>query len=137
MEKELKKDALRHAVICIDVLCAMYIIPRLVVTFLLPEYKEACSEPLLIAFLFSLVECPLVAYLWCKVAVGHKDFLPTFHTACSGFRMLLALALMLIIYLNVGRGAMLPYFLWIGVFYFVVLVLHSMFFTREANKIFK
>ncbi len=136
-ELGIKKDARRHLVICIDILIVMYLLPRLTTRFVLTEYSALTEAPLIVAFVFSIVESIAVVRLWQWVATRHLDYLPTFHAACSGFRILATLILLLAVYLIVGRENMLPYFAWILVYYFILLVLHSVFFSKEAKKIFK
>lgn len=133
----IKKDAKRHLVICLDILILMYLLPRLATMFVLTQYNAVTGAPLITALLFSIVESIVVTRIWKWVATRHASSLPTFYTACSGFRILLALILLLAVYLIVGRDQMLPYFLWILVFYFVLLVLHTLFFSREMRKIYE
>ena len=82
---------------------------------------------------FSIVVEVADALVWRRVAKKSPDSLTTFYTAVSGFRMLLALATMLLCYIIVGREAIMPYILVLLVFYFAMLAHHSIFFSRLTN----
>lgn len=90
--------------------------------------------PAVIGAIFSLVIGLALTIIWRRVAKKSPDSLPTFYTAASGFRLLLALATMLVYYLVCGRGAMLVFFLVFMVFYFALLAHHSIFFARVSNR---
>ena len=82
---------------------------------------------------FSLVVEVADAKVWRRVAKKSPDSLTTFYTAVSGFRMLFALATMLVCYIIVGRDGIMPYILVLLVFYFAMLAHHSIFFSRLSN----
>ena len=82
---------------------------------------------------FTLVVCLVVGLVWRRVAERSPESLPTFFTAVSGFRLLLALAVMLVYYL-VDKESMLRFFLVFIAFYFVALAHHSIFFARVSNR---
>ena len=90
--------------------------------------------PIIVSVAFSLVTCVAIAQIWKRVALSSPDSLPTFFTAVSGFRLLLALAVMFVYYLVAGRDKMLPFFLVFMVFYLVSLAHHSIFFARINNR---
>lgn len=96
-------------------------------------HDKACS----IAAVFSVFELVVLTMLWKWVAIKHLDFLATFHTASSGFRMFLVLVFLGIVYAVVGKDAMAPWVVAFMVNYFVLLILHSIFFTKMVNKLFK
>lgn len=89
--------------------------------------------PVAVSAVFSIVVESADALVWRKVAKTSPDSLTTFYTAVSGFRMLLALATMLVCYIIVGRDAIMPYILVLLVFYFAMLAHHSIFFSRLSN----
>ena len=89
--------------------------------------------PVAVSAVFSIVVESADALVWRKVAKKSPDSLTTFYTAVSGFRMLLALATMLVCYIIVGRDAIMPYILVLLVFYFAMLAHHSIFFSRLSN----
>jgi F0F1-type ATP synthase assembly protein I len=90
--------------------------------------------PAVIGAIFSLVIGLALAIIWRRVAKSAPDSLPTFYTAASGFRLLLALATIIVYYLVCGRGAMLVFFLVFMVLYFALLAHHSIFFARVSNR---
>ena len=94
---------------------------------------DGMTSYLAVAAGFSLVVEVADAKVWRRVAKKSPDSLTTFYTAVSGFRMLLALATMLVCYIIVGRDAIMPYILVLLVFYFAMLAHHSIFFSRLTN----
>lgn len=91
-------------------------------------------NPLIISVAFSLVIIFSEAIIWGKIATKSPQNLTNFYTAVSGFRMLLALAVMLIYYIAVGRETMLTFFIVFVAFYFVLLVHHAIYFAKVSNK---
>ena len=90
--------------------------------------------PIIVSVAFSLVTCVAIAQIWKRVAQNSPDSLPTFFTAVSGFRLLLALAVMFVYYLVDNQDSMLRFFLVFIVFYFGMLIHHSIFFARINNR---
>ena len=89
--------------------------------------------PVIVSVVFSLFVSVTIALVWCRVAQRSPESLPTFFTAVSGFRLLLALAVMFVYYLVDNQDSMLRFFLVFIVFYFGLLIHHSVFFARN-NK---
>ena len=90
--------------------------------------------PIIVSVAFSLVTCVAIAQIWKRVALSSPDSLPTFFTAVSGFRLLLALAVMFVYYLVDTKDSMLRFFMVFIVFYFGMLIHHSIFFARINNR---
>lgn len=90
--------------------------------------------PIIVSVAFSLVTCVAIAQIWKRVAQNLPDSLPTFFTAVSGFRLLLALAVMFVYYLVDNQDSMLRFFMVFIVFYFGMLIHHSIFFARINNR---
>ena len=90
--------------------------------------------PIIVSVAFSLVTCVVIAQIWKRVAQNSPDSLPTFFTAVSGFRLLLALAVMFVYYLVDNQDSMLRFFMVFIVFYFGMLIHHSIFFARINNR---
>lgn len=90
--------------------------------------------PLVVSALYTLVVSTACGLIWRRVATHCPDSLPTYYTASSGFRMLLALAVMLVYYLIAGRSSMLVFILVFMTFYLVSLAHHSIFFARVSNR---
>lgn len=97
-------------------------------------YLDELLVPAIVSAAFTLVVSTALAVIWRKVATKSPDSLPTFFTAASAFRMLLALAVMFVYYLVNGRDAMLVFFLVFMAFYLVSLIHHSVFFARVSNR---
>ena len=129
--KEVDKLSLRYIM-----QSASMIIVLCIVTFCVSGLFPSVSlrMPLLVSAVFSLVVNGADALIWQRVAKGSPESLTTFYTAVSGFRMLLALATLFGVYLAVGRDSMLEYCIVFMVFYFVLLVHHSVFFSRVSNS---
>jgi uncharacterized membrane protein len=83
---------------------------------------------------FLLVTGVAIALIWRWVASSHKESLPTFFTAVSGFRLLLALGVMFAWYLADKNDTMLQFFMVFMAYYVVSLVHHSFFFARLSNR---
>ena len=96
-------------------------------------FVDGLLTPTIIATVFTLVVSAVIGLVWRRVAKRSPESLPTFFTAVSGFRMLLALAVMFVYYLVFGRSAMLLFIVVFLVFYFVSLAHHSIFFARVSN----
>ena len=97
-------------------------------------YLDELLVPVIVSAAFTLVVSTALAVIWRKVATKSPASLPTFFTAASAFRMLLALAVMFVYYLVNGRDAMLVFFLVFMAFYLVSLIHHSVFFARVSNR---
>ena len=109
----------------------LFLIARLVMRV---WFLDDLLTPTIIATVFTLVVSAAIGMIWRRVAKRSPESLPTFFTAVSGFRMLLALAVMFIYYLVFGRSAMLLFIVVFLVFYFVSLAHHSIFFARVSNR---
>lgn len=92
------------------------------------------TMPLTVSWIFMLTVGFVVSLIWKKVAISSPESLPTFFTAVSGFRMLLALFTLFGCYIAVGRDNMGEYLIIFMVFYLVALAHHAMFFARINNK---
>ena len=90
--------------------------------------------PAIVSVAFTLIVCFTIGLVWRYVAKNSPDSLPTFFTAVSGFRLLLALAVMFVYYLLDSNDTMLRFFIVFMVFYVASLVHHTVFFARESNR---
>ena len=102
----------------INAICRRYIVQSLCLVAVLTLIAsmlakltdiEGLMPPTYVALGFALVVELADALIWGKVKQAGDDGLPTFYTAVSGFRMLLALATLVVCYLVVGREAMMEY----------------------------
>ena len=89
---------------------------------------------MIVSSFFLLVTGVAIALIWRWVASNHKESLPTFFTAVSGFRLLLALGVMFGWYLADKNDTMLQFFMVFMAYYVVSLVHHSFFFARLSNR---
>ena len=89
--------------------------------------------PAIVSVAFTLLVCITIGVVWNYVAKNSPDSLPTFFTAVSGFRLLLALAVMFVYYL-LNKETMLNFFLVFMVFYVASMVHHTIFFAKVSNK---
>lgn len=92
-------------------------------------------SPMIVSCAFSLVISFFYSFFWRLVAIKHPDNLTTFYTVGSGLRLLLALITMLVYYLVAGRSKMLPFVAIFMAFYMVMLVYHTLFFSKVAKSI--
>lgn len=96
---------------------------------------DQLAIPLVVSSMFSLVLSFSYSFFWRLVATKHPDSLTAFYTASSGLRMLLALIVMLVYYLIAGRSVMLPFLVVFMTFYMVMLIYHTIFFSKVTRKI--
>ena len=97
-------------------------------------HKDSLLTPIVVSAAFSVIIETADSVVWRKVANRNPEGLTSFYTAVSGFRMLLALATMLIYYLVAGGDDMLEFFLVFMSFYVVMLIHHATFFARISNR---
>lgn len=135
--EQISKKATNHIMYCVYIIAAIYLIVLVFGFSFLGDYQSIALIATSVASCISLIESIAVTKIWSWVARKHKDSLPTFYTACSGFRMLFALIVLTIIYFIVGADAMIPFFIAFFVLYFVMLAFHSLFFSRMSNKLFE
>lgn len=135
--EEIRKAGIRHLWICTLTIAALHIALVAGGKFISFDdyinYRKASSW----AVAFSFLEINAVTWMWSWTVAKHKDYLLTFHTAVSGFRMLLVLVILGIIAAVLDRDQVVPYVVAFLAYYFVLLILHSLFFTKMANKLFR
>lgn len=130
IEKLFKRYVLQVVVLTIVLVAAAVCAGRL-------AGVDALAVCVSVSAIFSFVVSMAEGIIWRRVATKSADSLPTFFTAVSGFRMLLALATILIYYLASGRGDMLEFCIVFMAFYFAFLIHHSVFFSRVSNSHYK
>ena len=97
-------------------------------------FLDGLLVPAIVSAGFTLLLGCVIGIVWRRIAMQAPDNLPTFFTAVSGFRLLLALLVMFIYYLVYGRDSMLFFFMVFMVFYFASLAHHSIFFAKVSNQ---
>lgn len=90
--------------------------------------------PIAVSYAFYLLTACIFSVVWKKVATANPEMLTSVYMATSGFRMLLALATLTVVYFIVGREQMMPYAIVFMIFYLVAVGHHSYFFARYNNK---
>jgi hypothetical protein len=125
------KIARRYAGIGLMLIIVLWLMSILVAT-LCPEWQ--LMSPIWVSTGFSLIFLLGFAVLWKWVVRKHKDSVTTLYSVVSGFRMLMALFTLFIVFLVVGRAAMLPYVLVFMIFYLVMVAYHSIYFSRITNR---
>lgn len=125
------KIARRYAGIGLMLILVLWLMSILVAT-LRPEWQ--LMSPIWVSTGFSLIFLLGFAVLWKWVVRKHKDSVTTLYSVVSGFRMLMALFTLFIVFLVVGRAAMLPYVLVFMIFYLVMVAYHSIYFSRITNR---
>lgn len=125
------KIARRYAGIGLMLIIVLWLMGILVAT-LRPEWQ--LMSPIWVSTGFSLIFLLGFAVLWRWVVRKHKDSVTTLYSVVSGFRMLMALFTLFIVFLVVGRAAMLPYVLVFMIFYLVMVAYHSIYFSRITNR---
>ena len=122
--------ARRYILLGTALVLALYIVMEIVQKLTHIEMEA----PIMVSMLFSLSVTWIVGWLWKWIASNHSDQLTTFYSATSGFRLLLALAVLFVCFLVVGRDAMLIYVLVFMLFYLLMVGFHSIYFSRVTNK---
>ena len=125
------KIARRYAGIGLMLIIVLWLISILIAT-LRPEWQ--LMSPIWVSTGFSLIFLLGFAVLWRWVVRKHKDSVTTLYSVVSGFRMLMALFTLFVVFLVVGRAAMLPYVLVFMIFYLVMVAYHSIYFSRITNR---
>ena len=125
------KIARRYAGVGLMLIIVLWLMSILVAT-LRPEWQ--LMSPIWVSTGFSLIFLLGFAVLWKWVVRKHKDSVTTLYSVVSGFRMLMALFTLFIVFLVVGRAAMLPYVLVFMIFYLVMVAYHSIYFSRITNR---
>ncbi len=125
------KIARRYAGIGLMLIIVLWLMSILVAT-LCPEWQ--LMSPIWVSTVFSLIFLLGFAVLWRWVVRKHKDSVTTLYSVVSGFRMLMALFTLFIVFLVVGRAAMLPYVLVFMIFYLIMVAYHSIYFSRITNR---
>lgn len=106
-------------------------------TLVLAMSYPSVTLPLIVSAVYALfVEIGAVT-AWRKVATKAPDSLPSVFLAISGGRFMLALVVMFVYFLLVGKtgkGDMLTFVLIFAAFYLSAVLHHTLFFTHKHNK---
>ena len=99
----------------------------------LGEYDLLAAQ--IVGTLFVLVFEITSVLVWRWVTLKHRNMLPSFFTAVSGFRFLGALLVMTVWYLVAGKENIMVFLVVFFVFYFISLIHHSIFFSRMSKRL--
>ena len=91
--------------------------------------------PSTVGSFFTLAFYITDGWVWYWVASRHKNYMPSFFTGTSGFRFLLALAIFGIYYWATEGADMTTFLLVFMVYYLVLLIHHSIFFSRASKRV--
>ena len=128
---EIAKLSRRYAV---QTIVAVAVLSLVVLSLHMFAHVDGLVQPLVVSVVFALVVELADIYIWKRLAEAYEKMLPTYFSAVSGFRMLLALFTLLGCYIDVGRDAMLEYCLVFMVFYLWMIIHHSLFFAHVNNS---
>lgn len=130
-KKDVERACKRYLAQLLGIIVVLFVICESVMTL---GIVGDITMPLTVSWIFMLTVGFVVSLIWKKVAISSPESLPTFFTAVSGFRMLLALFTLFGCYIAVGRDNIGEYLIIFMVFYLVSLAHHAMFFARINNK---
>lgn len=127
----------------INKLCIRYIVEVAIIVVVLGAIgiavEKTTGRPLFgqqaVSTVYLLVVELLAIAVWRWIVKNHSDMLPSFFTALSGVRFLGALLMMLIWYLMVGSAGVMAFLVVFAVYYFVMLIHQSIFFSRVSNRL--
>lgn len=109
-------------------------------TLVLAMSYPSVTLPLIVSAVYALfVEIGAVT-AWRKVATVAPDSLPSVFLAISGGRFMLALVVMFVYFLlvgKIGKGDMLTFVLIFAAFYLSAVLHHTLFFTHKHNTLRK
>lgn len=128
---DINKISLRYARQELLLIVALFLVTLLVSRVWL---IDGLVIPAIVSALFSLVVGGILILVWRRVANGSPESLPTFFSAVSGFRLLLALGTMLVYYLVSDKEGVMLFFIVFMAFYFIMLAHHSIFFAKVSNQ---
>lgn len=126
----------------INRICRSYIAQSVLLTIVMSAVIVAVSHLASVASLktsmivgaaFTLVVEFADAFIWRKVRLTSEESLPSFFTAVSGFRLLLAVATITVCYFALGKPDMFKFCMVFMAYYIALIAHHSLFFSHVAN----
>lgn len=113
----------------------LFIIESMLFAGLLLLASPTALTTSLVGVSFTFIFYLLSGWVWYWVASRHHDYLPSFYTGTSGFRFMLALAVIGIYYFMTDKPDMITFILVFGIYYMVTLVHFSIFFSRVSSRL--
>ena len=96
------------------------------------------AGPLGIVVVFQLVACWAYGLVWKSVVSSSTASLPTFYLAASGFRMFVAIVVvMAFLFMNEDKQVIRFFVIAFLFFYFLILIYDTLFFVKVEKKIQK
>lgn len=129
---DINQQTKKYIVQCIILVFVLNLLGHLVMRF----WAFHIVVPMAVSMIFVLVVEIASVLIWRWVALKHKDMLPSFFTGVSGFRFLLALAVMFVVwYVVEDAKTMKTFFIVFLIYYMTSMIHHSIFFSRMSNRL--
>ena len=129
---DINQQTKKYIVQCIILVFVLNLLGHLVMRF----WAFDIVLPMAVSMIFVLVVEIASVLIWRWVALKHRDMLPSFFTGVSGFRFLLALAVMFVAwYVVEDAKTMKTFFIVFLIYYMTSMVHHSIFFSRVSNRL--
>lgn len=129
---DINQQTKKYIVQCIILVSVLNLLGHLVMRF----WAFDIVVPMAVSMIFVLVVEIASVLIWRWVALKHKDMLPSFFTGVSGFRFLLALAVMFVVwYVVEDAKTMKTFFIVFLIYYMTSMIHHSIFFSRMSNRL--
>lgn len=129
---DINQQTKKYIVQCIILVFVLNLLGHLVMRF----WAFDIVVPMAVSMIFVLVVEIASVLIWRWVALKHKDMLPSFFTGVSGFRFLLALAVMFVVwYVVEDAKTMKTFFIVFLIYYMTSMIHHSIFFSRMSNRL--
>lgn len=129
---DINQQTKKYIVQCIILVFVLNLLGHLVMRF----WAFDIVVPMAVSMIFVLVVEIASVLIWRWVALKHRDMLPSFFTGVSGFRFLLALAVMFVVWYVVEDAKMMKtFFIVFLIYYMTSMIHHSIFFSRMSNRL--
>lgn len=129
---DINQQTKKYIVQCIILVFVLNLLGHLVMRF----WAFDIVVPMAVSMIFVLVVEIASVLIWRWVALKHRDMLPSFFTGVSGFRFLLALAVMFVVwYVVEDAKTMKTFFIVFLIYYMTSMIHHSIFFSKMSNRL--
>ena len=129
---DINQQTKKYIVQCIILVFVLNLLGHLAMRF----WAFDIVVPMAVSMIFVLVVEIASVLIWRWVALKHRDMLPSFFTGVSGFRFLLALAVMFVVwYVVEDAKTMKTFFIVFLIYYMPSMIHHSIFFSRMSNRL--
>ena len=129
---DINQQTKKYIVQCIILVFVLNLLGHLAMRF----WAFDIIVPMAVSMIFVLVVESASVLIWRWVALKHKDMLPSFFTGVSGFRFLLALAVMFVVwYVVEDAKTMKTFFIVFLIYYMTSMIHHSIFFSKMSNRL--